>query len=231
MDTNREMHYITRSGWLRAAVLGANDGIISTTSLVIGIAAASDSRDPVVLAAVAGIVAGALSMAAGEYVSVSSQSDIEKADLIREQNELNQWPEAELEELTQIYKSKGLSSDLAREVAVQLTDYNALKAHAQDELGISELTQAKPFQAALASGVAFMAGGILPLIVALVAPMRYMLYGQYTFAIIFLALFGSLAAKAGGFNKGKSMLRICIWGTVAMLVSALVGYVFGVQTA
>ncbi len=229
MKEKVETHYITRSGWLRAAVLGANDGIISTTSLVIGIAAASDTRDPIVLAAVAGIVAGALSMAAGEYVSVSSQSDIEKADLKREQRELNEWPEAELDELTQIYKEKGLTSELAREVAIQLTEHNALKAHAHDELGISELTKARPFQAAIASALAFVAGGILPLVVALVASMPYMLYYQYAFAILFLALSGSLAAKVGGFAKGKSILRICLWGTAAMCISALVGYLFGVQ--
>lgn len=231
MESTQEMHYITRSGWLRAAVLGANDGILSTTSLVIGIAAASESRDPIVLAAVAGIVAGALSMAAGEYVSVSSQSDIEIADLAREKKELEETPESELDELTEIYKNKGLATDLAREVAVQLTQHNALKAHAHDELGISDLTQARPFQAAIASALAFIAGGILPLAVAVLAPIKYMVFYQYAFAILFLAVSGGLAAKAGGFAKSKSILRICLWGTVAMCVSALVGYLFGVQTA
>ncbi|MBA9074350.1 VIT1/CCC1 family predicted Fe2+/Mn2+ transporter [Flavobacterium gossypii] len=224
-----ETHYINRSGWLRAAVLGANDGILSTTSLAIGIAAASDTRSPIVLAALAGLVAGALSMAAGEYVSVSSQSDIEKSDLQREIEELKEMPESELEELTQIYILRGLSPELAREVALQLTAHNALESHARDELGINEMTQAKPMQAALASALAFLCGGILPLLVALFGAMRYMVPLQYGFAILFLAISGTLAAKAGGSNKIKSVVRICIWGTVAMAASALVGYVFGVQ--
>lgn len=231
MNTKPETHFINRSGWLRAAVLGANDGILSTTSLVIGIAAASDTRNPIVLAAVAGVVAGALSMAAGEYVSVSSQSDIEHADLERERKELEEMPEAELQELTEIYIAKGLEPQLAHQVAIQLTHHNALKTHAHDELGINEMTQAKPFQAAMASAIAFIAGGILPLAVAIVAPIKYMVVFQYAFAILFLAASGSLAAKAGGSNPIKSILRICLWGTVAMCISALVGYVFGVQTS
>ena len=231
MNTKPETHFITRSGWLRAAVLGANDGILSTTSLVIGIAAASDTRNPIVLAAVAGVVAGALSMAAGEYVSVSSQSDIEHADMERERKELEEMPEAELQELTEIYIAKGLEPELAHQVAIQLTHHNALKTHAHDELGINEMTQAKPFQAAMASAIAFIAGGILPLAVAIVAPIKYMVVFQYAFAILFLAVSGSLAAKAGGSNPIKSILRICLWGTVAMCISALVGYLFGVQTA
>lgn len=231
MNTKPETHFINRSGWLRAAVLGANDGILSTTSLVIGIAAASDTRNPIVLAAVAGVVAGALSMAAGEYVSVSSQSDIEHADLERERKELEEMPEAELQELTEIYIAKGLEPELAHQVAIQLTQHNALKTHAHDELGINEMTQAKPFQAAMASAIAFIAGGILPLAVSIVAPIKYMVVFQYAFAILFLAVSGSLAAKAGGSNPIKSILRICLWGTVAMCISALVGYVFGVQTS
>ncbi len=151
MNTQTEIHFINRSGWLRAAVLGANDGILSTTSLAIGIAAASDSRNPIVLAALAGVVAGALSMAAGEYVSVSSQSDIEISDLEREKKELLEMPEDELAELTEIYIQRGLTAELAKEVALQLTAHNALEAHARDELGINEITQAKPFQAAMAS--------------------------------------------------------------------------------
>lgn len=226
-----ETHYITRSGWLRAAVLGANDGILSTTSLAIGIAAASETRSPIILAALAGVVAGALSMAAGEYVSVSSQSDIEKSDLKREMKELEETPESELEELTEIYISRGLTPELAKEVALQLTSHNALESHARDELGINEITQARPMQAALASALAFICGGILPLLVAIFAPLKYMVFLQYGFAIIFLALSGTLAAKAGGSNKIKSVARICIWGTVAMVASALVGYAFGVQTS
>jgi VIT1/CCC1 family predicted Fe2+/Mn2+ transporter len=229
MNTQTESHFINRSGWLRAAVLGANDGILSTTSLVIGIAAASDTRNPIVLAALAGVVAGALSMAAGEYVSVSSQSDIETADLTREEKELKEMPEAELEELTGIYMARGLNYELAREVAVQLTAHNALEAHARDELGINEITQAKPFQAAAASACAFIAGGILPLLVALFAPLRYMEVVQYVFAIIFLAISGGLAARAGGSDRRKSIVRICLWGTVAMCTSALVGYIFGAK--
>lgn len=231
MKLQTENHFINRSGWLRAAVLGANDGILSTTSLAIGIAAASDSRNPIVLAAVAGVVAGALSMAAGEYVSVSSQSDIETSDLEREKKELEEMPEAELKELTAIYIARGLTPQLAHEVAVQLTAHNALEAHARDELGINEITQAKPFQAAAASACAFIIGGVLPLMVALFAPLQYMEVLQYAFAILFLAVSGGLAAGAGGSNKIKSIVRICLWGTVAMCTSALVGYLFGVQTS
>jgi VIT1/CCC1 family predicted Fe2+/Mn2+ transporter len=225
-----EKHYTNRSGWLRAAVLGANDGILSTTSLVIGVAAASDSRSPIVLAAVAGLVAGALSMAAGEYVSVSSQSDIEMADLQREKKELETMPEIELKELAKIYKQRGLDSDLAMQVAVQLTKRNALEAHAKDELGINEMTQPKPLQAALASGASFISGGLLPVLVSLFAPFKQMVYFQYFFSIIFLALSGAIAAKAGGSGIVKGIARICFWGTIAMGISALVGYLFGVKT-
>lgn len=224
-----ETHFINRSGWLRAAVLGANDGILSTTSLAIGIAAASETRPPIVLAALAGLVAGALSMAAGEYVSVSSQSDIENSDLERERKELAETPAAELEELTQIYISRGLTPTLAKEVAIQLTTHNALEAHARDELGINDMTQAKPLQAAFASALAFLCGGALPLLVAIFAPVKQMVLFQYCFAIVFLAVSGTLAAGAGGSNKIKSIVRICLWGTIAMAASALVGYLFGVN--
>lgn len=226
---DNEPHYINRSGWLRAAVLGANDGILSTTSLAIGVAAASTTREPILLAAIAGVVAGALSMAAGEYVSVSSQSDIEKSDLKREVKELEEMPEAELEELTNIYIGRGLTPTLAKEVAIQLTEHNALEAHARDELGINEMTQAKPLQAAMASALAFVCGGILPLCVSFFAPLKYMMYFQYGLSIVFLAISGVLAAGAGGSNKIKSVLRICIWGTIAMIASAVVGYIFGVN--
>jgi VIT1/CCC1 family predicted Fe2+/Mn2+ transporter len=169
-----ENHYTNRSGWLRAAVLGANDGILSTTSLAIGIAAASQSRNPIVLAALAGLVAGALSMAAGEYVSVSSQSDIETADLEREKKELDTTPEAELEELAELYEKRGLDKELAKQVAVQLTSKDALGTHARDELGINEITQPKPLIAALASAGSFIVGGLLPLLVSLFAPWKWM---------------------------------------------------------
>lgn len=224
-----ENHYTSRSGWLRAAVLGANDGILSTASIAIGVAAASVTREPVLLAAAAGLTAGALSMAAGEYVSVSSQVDVEHADLQRERAELENMPESELEELAQIYIQRGLSSELAREVALQLTAHNALEAHARDELGINEMTQANPFMAAFASAVSFIIGGILPLLTAVFAPIHQMVACQYGFSIIFLALSGMLAAKAGGSHKGKSVIRICLWGTFAMAASALVGWLFGVQ--
>lgn len=174
-----ENHYINRSGWLRAAVLGANDGILSTTSLAIGVAAASVSREPILLAAVAGLAAGALSMAAGEYVSVSSQADIEQADLKREKTALQTAPEEELEELAAIYTQRGLSEELARAVAVQLTAYNALEAHARDELGINEITQANPFMVAFASAVSFTIGGLFPLLVAIFAPINQMVFYQY----------------------------------------------------
>jgi len=226
-----EKHYTNRSGWLRAAVLGANDGILSTTSLVIGVAAASDSRNPVILAAVAGLVAGALSMAAGEYVSVSSQSDIETADLAREKRELETMPGTELNELAKIYEQRGLDKELAKQVAVQLTKRNALEAHAKDELGINEISRPKPMQAALASGASFIAGALLPVLVSFFAPLNRMVLFQYSFSIIFLALLGAIAANTGGSGIAKGILRICFWGTIAMGVTALVGYLFGVKTA
>ncbi|MEZ4921127.1 MAG: VIT family protein [Saprospiraceae bacterium] len=226
---NPEKHYINRSGWLRAAVLGANDGILSTASIAIGVAAASDTRDPIILASVAGLVAGALSMAAGEYVSVSSQSDLESADLKREQDELEKTPEAELEELAAIYRERGLDEKTAREVAIQLTEHNALEAHARDELGINEITQARPLQAALASGAAFVFGGALPLLVSIFLPLKSMVFYQYGFAIVFLSLLGALAAKAGGSSIYKALVRITFWGTVAMGITALVGSFFNVN--
>jgi VIT1/CCC1 family predicted Fe2+/Mn2+ transporter len=224
-----ENHFVKRSGWLRASVLGANDGIISTTSLAIGVAAASLTRDPIILATLAGLVAGALSMAAGEYVSVSSQLDIETADLNRENNELANNPDFELKELSAIYEKRGIASELAIVVAKQLTAHNALEAHARDELGINEISRAKPLQAALASAASFLTGGIFPLILAVFAPLKQMLFFQYGFSILFLALSGTLAAKVGGSAISKSVLRICIWGTIAMVMSALIGYLFGVS--
>ena len=224
-----ESHYVNRGSWLRAAILGANDGILSTASIVIGVAAASTTRDPVVLAGVAGLVAGALSMAAGEYVSVSSQADLEAADLEREIKELEEMPEEELIELAKIYEDRGLDQRLALEVAEQLTAHDALEAHARDELGINEITQAQPLQAAFASGLAFLLGGLLPVLVALFAPVKSMIYAQYAFALMFLIALGITAAKAGGSSIQKAILRITFWGTIAMGLTALIGYVFGVS--
>lgn len=222
-----EKHYITRIGWLRAAVLGANDGILSTTSLTIGVAAASTSRYAIVLASLAGLVAGALSMAAGEYVSVSSQSDTEKADLARERRELKDDPEAELYELAEIYEKRGVHPDTALVVARQLMDKDALEAHAKDELGINEMTQAKPLQAALASATSFIAGAILPLLVAVFAPVPSILLWEYVASIIFLAVLGNISARMGGASAAKAMIRVVLGGTLAMAISAGVGYVFG----
>ncbi len=222
-------HYIHRSNWLRAAVLGANDGILSTASLAIGVAAASDLREPIILATVAGLVAGALSMAAGEYVSVSSQTDVEKADIEREKQELEEIPELELQRLSEIYEQRGLKKETALLVAKELTAHDALGAHIRDELGINEVSQAKPLQAAWASGAAFSVGGILPLFVALFMPIQQMEYYLYGFAIIFLIVLGTMAAKTGGSNITKAILRITFWGTMAMGLTALVGHLFGVN--
>jgi VIT1/CCC1 family predicted Fe2+/Mn2+ transporter len=226
-----ENHFVNRSNWLRAAILGANDGILSTASIIIGVAAAATTRESIVLAGIAGLVAGALSMAAGEYVSVSSQSDIETADLKREQQELDEYPKEELQELAKIYSNRGLTPELSLEVAKQLTQHNALEAHARDELGINEISQAKPLQAAFASGAAFIFGGIMPIIVALYTKIDSMILFQYAFSILFLALLGAIAAKAGGSSIWKAIIRITFWGTLAMLLTALIGYLFGVSTS
>lgn len=229
MDKNhKEKHYITRSNWLRAAVLGANDGILSTASIAIGVASANGDRDAVVLAALAGLVAGALSMAAGEYVSVSSQSDLEHSDLQREKWELENVPELELQELAEIYKQRGLDDETAWKVADQLTAHNALEAHAREELGIMEMNLANPFQAAMSSGAAFTIGGLLPMMVALFLPIDSMIYSQYIFTLAALIVLGILTAKTGGSNVMRAAVRITFWGTVAMGVTALVGYLFNV---
>jgi len=229
IDNYLDSHYIHRSNWLRAAVLGANDGIISISSLAIGVAAASSSREPIVLATVAGLVAGALSMAAGEYVSVSSQTDTEKADIEREIKELAEMPEEELKILAQIYERRGLKPETAMQVAIEFTANDALGAHIRDELGINEISQANPIQAAMSSGAAFTIGGVLPLLVILFAPVKNMEYWLYAFTIVFLMILGSIAAKTGGSDIKKAILRITIWGTIAMVLSALVGYIFGVR--
>lgn len=228
VDDYLDNHYIHRSNWLRAAVLGANDGILSTSSLAVGVAAASDLRAPIILATLAGLVAGALSMAAGEYVSVSSQTDVENADIEREKIELEETPELELHRLAEIYEKRGLKKETALTVAKELTEYDVLAAHVRDELGINEMSQAKPIQAALASGASFTVGGILPLIVSLFLPLLNMEYYLYGFAIVFLIILGVLAAKTGGSNIGKAILRITFWGTVAMGLTAIVGYMFNV---
>jgi VIT1/CCC1 family predicted Fe2+/Mn2+ transporter len=229
IDNYLDSHYIHRSNWLRAAVLGANDGIISISSLAIGVAAASSTREPIVLATVAGLVAGALSMAAGEYVSVSSQTDTEKADIEREMKELHEMPEEELHILAQIYEKRGLKKETAMQVAIELTEKDALGAHMRDELGINEMSQAKPMQAAMASGAAFSIGGLLPMLVILFAPVLGMEYWLYGFTTVFLMVLGVASARTGGSDVKKAILRITLWGTVAMGLSALVGYIFGVS--
>lgn len=224
-----DKHYIQRSNWLRAAVLGANDGIISIASLAIGVASASATRENILLATVAGLVAGALSMAAGEYVSVSSQTDIEEADIAREKQELEETPENELQVLTHIYEQRGLSKDTALRVARELTKVDALAAHVRDELGINDVSKARPIEAALASGAAFTAGGFLPLVVTLLAPVSTMEYYLYGFTIVSLMILGAVSARTGGTGVGKAIVRIVVWGTIAMGLSALVGYLFGVN--
>ncbi len=229
IDNYLDSHYIHRSNWLRAAVLGANDGIISISSLAIGVAAASAARDPILLATIAGLVAGALSMAAGEYVSVSSQTDTEKADIEREKKELENMPEAELRILAEIYEKRGLKKETALQVAKELTLSDAMGTHIRDELGINEINQANPIQAAFASGAAFTVGGVLPLLVTLFAPVGEMEYFLYVVTIISLIILGAVSAKTGGSSIGKAIVRIVIWGTIAMGLSALVGYIFGVN--
>jgi VIT1/CCC1 family predicted Fe2+/Mn2+ transporter len=228
-DNYLDNHYIHRSNWLRAAVLGANDGILSTASLAIGVAAASELREPIILATIAGLVAGALSMAAGEYVSVSSQTDIELADIEREKIELNEMPEIELQRLAEIYEKRGLKKETALIVAKELTKTDVLGAHIRDELGINDISKAKPMQAAFASGAAFTVGGILPLIVTLFLPLKNIEYSLYGFALLFLIILGALAAKAGGSSVRRAILRITFWGTVAMGLTAFVGYLFGIN--
>ena len=222
-------HYIHKSNWLRAAVLGANDGILSTASIAIGIAAASTTREPIILATVAGLVAGALSMAAGEYVSVSSQTDIENSDIEREKQELEDMPDIELQRLAEIYEKRGLKKETALTVAQELTEYDALGAHVRDELGINEISEAKPLQAAFASAAAFIIGGVLPLLVVLFSQLNKLEYFLYGFSIIFLVILGSIAAKAGGSSIVKAVVRITFWGTIAMGLTALVGSLFGVN--
>lgn len=222
-----ERHNIGRIGWLRAAVLGANDGIVSTASLVIGVAAASAGKAEILLAGFAGLAAGALSMAAGEYVSVSSQADTEKADLAREREELETQPEFELDELTAIYIERGLEPALAREVAEQLTERDALAAHSRDELSITAMTTARPLQAALASAATFSVGAALPLLVVLASAPGSLMVSVGLASLIFLTLLGILGAKGGGAPVGKAVVRVVFWGALAMAVTAGVGAIFG----
>jgi VIT1/CCC1 family predicted Fe2+/Mn2+ transporter len=222
-----ERHYTQRIGWLRAAVLGANDGIVSTASLIVGVAAAESAREGVLLAGVAGLVAGAMSMAAGEYVSVSSQSDTEQADMVRERRELEASPEHELAELQTIYIGRGLDSELALRVAEQLTARDALGAHVRDELGFSTVHAARPVQAALASAGTFAVGAAMPLAVAALVPAGRIIGAVSVSSLVFLAALGSLAAGAGGAGRLRGALRVSFWGVLAMVLTALVGRLFG----
>lgn len=223
-----EAHRSHRVGWLRAAVLGANDGIVSTASLIIGVASASAGKGSVLLAGVAGLVAGAMSMAAGEYVSVSSQADTEKADLEQEKKSLEENEEFETKELAAIYQNRGLDRGLAREVAEQLMAHDALGAHARDEIGISEVTNAQPIQAALSSAAAFVVGALLPLLAAWLTPRPSLVAVVASSSLGFLALTGAIAARAGGAPLLKGALRVTFWGALAMALTAGVGKLFGV---
>jgi len=223
-----ERHKTHRIGWLRAAVLGANDGIVSTASLVLGVAAAGATTNSILVAGVAGLMAGSMSMAAGEYVSVSSQSDTENADIEKERNELATDPVHELEELTMIYVGRGLDKNLAKQVAMQLTAHDALGAHARDELGISDILSAKPIQAAFASAGTFAVGALLPLLVVLVVPASALMWTVAASSLLFLAILGALAANAGGASVATSAMRVTFWGALAMGLTAGVGALFGV---
>lgn len=224
---HKERHLTERIGWLRAAVLGANDGIISTASLILGVASAAASRNDVLLAGIAGLVAGAMSMAAGEYVSVSSQSDTENADIARERRELIDDPEFEKEELAQIYVARGVEAGLARQVAQQLMTRDALSAHARDELGISEITAARPVQAALASAATFSIGAAAPLGLVLVAPANRLLFVVSIGSLGFLAALGMIGARAGGADIVKPTIRVTFWGAFAMALTAGIGALVG----
>jgi VIT1/CCC1 family predicted Fe2+/Mn2+ transporter len=223
-----EQHHTHRIGWLRAAVLGANDGIISTASLVVGVAAAKASPHNVLVAGVAGLVAGAMSMATGEYVSVSSQADSEQADLAREREELRTQPQAEQQELADIYVGRGVAPALASQVAQQLMAHDALGTHAREELGISETIAANPIQAALASAASFTVGAALPLAVILLAPAAGLAWTVSVTALLFLAALGALAAYVGGSGMGKAALRVTFWGALAMGLTAAAGHFFNV---
>ena len=222
-----ESHLVDRIGWLRAAVLGANDGIVSTASLIVGVASASATQTAILIAGVAGLVAGAMSMAAGEYVSVSSQSDTEKADLARERMELSENVEFEQEELAAIYVKRGVDQALARQVAQQLMAKDALGAHARDELGISEVTTARPVQAALTSAATFAVGAAMPLFMVIVSPANLLVPIVSAGSLVFLALLGAIGARAGGANILRATARVTFWGALAMALTAGIGAMFG----
>ncbi len=225
---HKETHFVTRIGWLRAAVMGANDGIVSTSSLIIGVAAAGSSQPQILLAGVAGLIAGAMSMAAGEYVSVSSQSDSENADLAREKAELEADPAGELQELAGIYEARGISPDLAMEVAKELTAKDVLQAHARDELGITDLSKARPVQAALASAATFSTGAALPLAAVVLVAQPDIIAATTIASVLVLAMLGYVSAKTGGAPVGRAITRVTLWGAAAMAATAGVGWLFDV---
>ena len=222
-----ERHFVDRVGWLRAAVLGANDGIISTASLIVGVAAAAAMPNAVLIAGVAGLVAGAMSMAAGEYVSVSSQSDTERADQARERKELSENPSFELDELTEIYVKRGVEQALARQVAQQLTAKDAVTAHTRDELGISDITTARPVQAALTSAASFSVGAVMPLLMVVVSPASALVPIVSAASLAFLAVLGAIGARTGGAKVLRATLRVTFWGALAMALTAGIGKLFG----
>ncbi len=225
---HKEGHFVRRIGWIRAAVLGANDGIVSTASLIVGVAAAGATKGNIIVAGVAGLVGGAMSMAAGEYVSVSSQSDAENADLAREKAELANDPRFELQELTNIYIARGLDPDLAGQVAKQLMAKDALAAHARDELGISETTTARPIQAAMASASSFAVGAILPMLTVLATPVGAVVPVMFVASLFFLGALGAVGARTGGAKILKPVIRVMFWGAVALAVTAGIGTLFGI---
>ncbi|MDO5768684.1 MAG: VIT family protein [Psychrobacter sp.] len=226
---HHEPHLSNRNSWLRAAVLGANDGLISTASLLVGMAAANTSSQALLLTGLAALTAGALSMAAGEYISVSSQADTEKADLIKEQYELTHNADKELLELTKIYENRGLQYELAHQVAQALTEHNALEAHARDEIGLTEISQAQPLQAAIASALAFISGAVLPIIGILVFPAHMMVGSLAALTLLGLIILGVVSARLGGAPVIPATLRVVVWGVLAMLATAMIGRLFGVS--
>ncbi|WP_454883399.1 VIT1/CCC1 transporter family protein [Sphingomonas oryzagri] len=227
MARHRENHLVSRIGWLRAAVLGANDGIVSTSSLMIGVSASGSPRATILLTGIAGMVAGAMSMAAGEYVSVSSQADTESADLAKERRELEAAPDAELEELTQIYVKRGLDPETARRAACQMMAHDALDAHARDELHITEMTTARPVVAALTSAATFTAGALVPLLIALLSPLRWLVAGEAVGSLVVLGSLGAIGAVAGGAGIARPVGRVIFWGALAMAVTAGIGRLIG----
>lgn len=227
--THHEKHRSHRTGWLRAAVLGANDGIVSTSSLIIGVAAANTTQDEILLAGLAGLVAGAMSMAAGEYVSVSSQSDTENADLEIERKSLEENADLEEDELTAIYEERGLAPELARQVAIELMEYDALGAHARDEIGIIESTKARPIQAAFSSAATFIIGAALPLATAWLVPLSQLISLVALCSLAFLFILGAIAARTGGAPVFRASVRVTFWGALAMALTAGVGHLFGIS--